>query len=145
MEMTSLTREICLAQNGDFSDSYFYSKAVKMCSNWLYFSCFNCLTEQIDLLDHLWQVANHSNASLTEQGRGFPVLHVGLYSTLSIPLRQVFENRYTHSPSTDSIPLRKCIFYRWTILAMLEKLCHTSPKWSNNTSCVNQRRHVPSA
>ncbi|KAI7795610.1 putative collagen alpha-1I chain-like [Triplophysa rosa] len=52
------------------------------------------LTEQIDLVDHLWQVANHSNASVTQEGHGFPVLHVGLYSILSIPLRQVFGNRF---------------------------------------------------
>ncbi|ROL47462.1 Collagen alpha-1(XI) chain [Anabarilius grahami] len=59
--------------------------------------CFSHLvqnTEAIDLLDHLWQVANHSNASVTHESQRCPVLHVGQYSTLSIPLQQVFGHRF---------------------------------------------------
>lgn len=70
---------------------------------------FNCFTEQIDLLDHIWQVANHSNASATQEGHGFPVLHVGLYSTLSVPLRQVFGHRCLYT-LTDSKPPKEMHF-----------------------------------
>lgn len=83
---------------------------LKMCLNGpnIFFPfTFNYLSEAVDLLDHLWQVANHSNASVTHEDRRCPVLHVGQYSTLSVPLQQVFGHRYVHSPATD---IKKSIF-----------------------------------
>lgn len=49
--------------------------------------------EGINLLDQLWHVANSSNASLALEDQRCPVLHVGQYSTLSLPLHQVFGHR----------------------------------------------------
>ncbi|KAL7844087.1 hypothetical protein SRHO_G00226260 [Serrasalmus rhombeus] len=50
--------------------------------------------ENINLLDQLWQVANSSNASVTLEGQRCPVLHVGQYSTLALPLRQLFGHSF---------------------------------------------------
>ncbi|KAG5834202.1 hypothetical protein ANANG_G00259020 [Anguilla anguilla] len=53
------------------------------------------LTEEVDLLEQLfWQVGNSSNSSITLEGQKCPVLQVGQYSTLSLPLRQVFGARF---------------------------------------------------
>ncbi|XP_061118108.1 collagen alpha-2(XI) chain-like [Conger conger] len=53
------------------------------------------LTEEIDLLEQLfWQVGNSSNSSISLEGQKCPVLQVGQYSTLSLPLRQAFGARF---------------------------------------------------
>ncbi|KAI1882503.1 hypothetical protein AGOR_G00251430 [Albula goreensis] len=53
------------------------------------------LTEEVDLLEQLfWQAGNSSNTSITLEGQKCPVLQVGQYSTLSLPLRQAFGSRF---------------------------------------------------
>uniref|UniRef100_A0AAY4CW64 Laminin G domain-containing protein n=2 Tax=Denticeps clupeoides TaxID=299321 RepID=A0AAY4CW64_9TELE len=49
--------------------------------------------EEIDLLEQLWVVANSSNVTGVVENR-CPVLQVGQYSTLSLPLHMVFGQRF---------------------------------------------------
>lgn len=51
-----------------------------------------CLTtDEVNILQELsLQVSNSSNASVTVEDNNCPVLQVGQYSTLALPLQQLF-------------------------------------------------------
>lgn len=51
-------------------------------------------TEEVNVLQELsLQVSDSKNASLSVEDRKCPVVQVGQYSTLSLPLRQLFSDR----------------------------------------------------
>lgn len=53
----------------------------------------NICSENIDLIHQLWETANDTNATFVLDDDRSPVLHVGQYATISLPLHQVFGYR----------------------------------------------------
>ncbi|KAM4634126.1 collagen alpha-2(XI) chain-like [Polymixia lowei] len=52
-------------------------------------------SDEVNILEELsLQVSNSSNASMTVEGNRCPVLQVGQYSTLAMPLQQLFSDRF---------------------------------------------------
>lgn len=74
---------------------------------------FSCLTtDEVNILQELsLQVSDASNASMRVEDSRCPVLQVGQYSTLALPLRQLFPDGYSYF-STPSVSYC-CILICW--------------------------------
>lgn len=56
---------------------------------------FSLITDEVNVLQELsQQVSNSSNSSMSMEDSRCPVLQVGQYSTLALPLRQLFTDGY---------------------------------------------------
>lgn len=61
------------------------------------FSLTNSLTtDEVNILEEIsFQLSNNSNASMTMDDSRCPVLQVGQYSTLALPLQQLLTDGYS--------------------------------------------------
>lgn len=71
-----------------------------------------CLpTEELNILQELSpQVSDRSNSSLTVEGASCPIIRVGQYATLTLPMQQIFRDRFVSPDLNIHAKPCKCVW-----------------------------------